>query len=137
MRSLIFLVTLVFGATSILIIITAGPSMGDTRVGVTNDLSSKLAVIVHCQSKNDDLKAHVVQFGSQIHWSFRCYWATLFWCDLALQDKRLHFIAFHSAAHHFGSSDHARDTYWVVKDDGVHRNDTTDSREIRFAPWIT
>ncbi|CAN0927752.1 S-protein homolog 74 [Linum grandiflorum] len=134
MRSLLFLVPLIFGATSILIIITAGPSMArDMTVGVKNGLSSELAVIVHCQSKNDDLKAHVVQVGSQIQWSFGFYFATLFWCDLALQDKRLSFNAFRAEDHHYGTPDRGKDIYWVVKNDGVYKNDST----TLFASWTS
>ncbi|CAN0927750.1 S-protein homolog 2 [Linum grandiflorum] len=134
MRSLIFLVTLVFGATTILIIITAGPSTGIATVHVTNLLSSEYTVIVHCQSKEDDLKARTVQSGSQIEWSFDPNFRTLFWCDLALRDMRLHFDAFQKLK--FGIGGYCESTHWVVKDAGVHRNSTVCHGSL-FLPWIS
>ncbi|CAN0840774.1 S-protein homolog 74 [Linum grandiflorum] len=107
----------------------AGPSMG-TAVYVKNGLRSELAVIVHCQSKNDDLKAHVVQFGSWVEWTFGVSWTTLFWCDLALQDKRLHFDAFLPSA--ISADD--PDAYWIVRDLGVYSNDTK-GQETLSVSW--
>ncbi|CAL1414913.1 unnamed protein product [Linum trigynum] len=54
------------------------------------------AVIVHCQSADDDLHAHAVVADSSYGWDFQtCFGAgTVFWCRLAFQDKRLGFTAF-------------------------------------------
>ncbi|CAN0927751.1 S-protein homolog 29 [Linum grandiflorum] len=134
MRSLLFMAKLVLGATTTLIIITAGPSTGQIAIlRVRNDLnSSKSAVIVHCQSKDDDLKAHVVQFGSEVDWKFEPYCSTLFWCNLALQDKRLHFDAFKEET----CGRHCAYTDWVVIDAGVYRN-AIGCQERLFHPWIS
>ncbi|CAN1779584.1 hypothetical protein LINPERHAP1_LOCUS14784 [Linum perenne] len=80
---------------AIIIIATAAHTINgtDQMVYVTNDLN--LTLIVHCRSKNDDLKAHCVPTGSNISWSFEyAYILTLFWCKLAMQDKCIHFDAY-------------------------------------------
>ncbi|CAN0890224.1 S-protein homolog 2 [Linum grandiflorum] len=97
---------------------------GKEKVTITNELS--LMLIVHCGSKQDDLKAHAVHVATGYSWSFTptCFFKTLYWCNLAVQDKRLHFDAY-SGFKHYESS-----TVWVVKDDGVHQNYTND-----FVAW--
>ncbi|CAN1190429.1 S-protein homolog 2 [Linum perenne] len=85
------------------------------RVSITNNLTG-LALIAHCHSKDDDLGAHVVSVGSDLSWSFEDeeFGRTLFWCDIAVQDKRIRFDAYKD-----NGMFPAR-TSWVVDDVGVH-----------------
>ncbi|CAI0394829.1 unnamed protein product [Linum tenue] len=86
-----------------------------TTVYITNHLSQKI-LIVHCRSKDDDLGAHAVAVGATIHWSFgqSLFGETLFWCKLAVQDKRISFVAYEQGIDIMGD--------WFVRDDGVHGN---------------
>ncbi|CAI0394813.1 unnamed protein product [Linum tenue] len=74
-------------------IIMARPSV-QVSVYITNLLTKKI-LIVHCRSKDDDLGAHALAVGSNIHWSFGPSFVgrTLFWCKLVVQDRRISFVA--------------------------------------------
>ncbi|CAN1190427.1 S-protein homolog 28 [Linum perenne] len=86
------------------------------RVSITNNLTG-LALIAHCHSKDDDLGAHVVSVGSDLSWSFDMSGKTLFACHLAVQDKRIHFVAYKDMGRF-------RDTcHWKVDEVGVHSAD--------------
>ncbi|CAI0395935.1 unnamed protein product [Linum tenue] len=94
----------------------ARPSAQDQRtVYVQNELSGK-KVIVRCQSKDDSIGSHVVDVGSDLRWGFGGTDSTVFWCNVAVEDRRLSFEAFR------GTDDYicCRDITWVVRDDGVH-----------------
>ncbi|CAI0394870.1 unnamed protein product [Linum tenue] len=65
-------------------------------IHVTNKLSSRMALIVHCRSGYIDLAARFVAADSSCSWSFNrndAYPGTDFRCRLAFQDKRLDFLA--------------------------------------------
>ncbi|CAN0862944.1 S-protein homolog 21 [Linum grandiflorum] len=98
----------------ILIIMAACPSAQESVI-ITNKLSSK-ALIVHCRSKDTDLGAHVVSIGSDLAWSFddAIFGTTLFWCHLAVGDKRLHFTAYEDLRGFPGR------THWMVNDTGAY-----------------
>ncbi|CAI0394822.1 unnamed protein product [Linum tenue] len=93
-------------------IIMARPSV-QVLVYITNRLTEKI-LIVHCRSRDDDLGAHAVAVGATFHWSFNdnFFGKTLFWCKLAVEDKRISFVAYEAHVETFGQ--------WVVRDDGVH-----------------
>ncbi|CAN0927756.1 S-protein homolog 29 [Linum grandiflorum] len=118
--------------TAITVITTVCPSTGET-VHVTNNLtSSNLVLIVHCRSGDDNIHAHAVPFGAEIEWSFSIdFTSTLFWCNLAVQDKRIHFDAYDDEL------DHGRSfaLYWVANDDGVRKFYSNNRRQISFVPW--
>ncbi|CAN1143023.1 hypothetical protein LINPERPRIM_LOCUS26318 [Linum perenne] len=78
---------------------------------IINELTS-LDLIVHCRSKDDDLGAQVVHFKPEFSWSFTGYGFTLFWCNVGVQDKRTHFVAF--------DGEGLCTFHWVVDDTGVH-----------------
>ncbi|CAI0394844.1 unnamed protein product [Linum tenue] len=99
-------------ATIMMIIIMARPSVQES-VNITNQVTQKI-LIVHCRSKDDDLGAHAVAVGASIHWSFgpNLSGNTRFRCKLAVQDRRISFVAYKESIVTF------RD--WVVRDDGVY-----------------
>ncbi|CAN1143002.1 hypothetical protein LINPERHAP2_LOCUS13389 [Linum perenne] len=81
---------------------------------IRNEASMK--VIVHCQSKDDDIGAKLVPLQSEFSWKFWINIQTLFWCDITLQDKRIHFDAINAGGYYC--------TYhWLVNDTGVHDNE--------------
>ncbi|CAN1142994.1 S-protein homolog 6 [Linum perenne] len=92
-------------------------------VHIRNELSMML--ILHCQSRDDDLHARVLPVGSEFTWSFTFMEATLFWCDLAVQDKRIHFDAI--------GGEKPCSFRWVVKDGGVYGNEPI--CEPVYYPW--
>ncbi|CAI0394833.1 unnamed protein product [Linum tenue] len=95
-------------------IMMARPSVQVT-VNITNHLTEKI-LIVHCRSKDDDLGAHAVAVGASFHWSFglEFFGGTRFSCKLAVEDKRISFVAYEQGVDAVGD--------WFVLDDGVHGN---------------
>ncbi|CAN1143003.1 hypothetical protein LINPERPRIM_LOCUS26309 [Linum perenne] len=91
---------------------------------IINELTS-LDLIVHCRSKDDDLGAKVVHVKSEFNWSFTGYGTTLFRCNVAVQDKRTHFVAFDGRGY--------CPFHWVVDDNGVHANET--GCQPTYYPW--
>ncbi|CAL1361734.1 unnamed protein product [Linum trigynum] len=97
-------------------VVTAG--YYDATVIVSNKLSSEMAVIVHCRSKQHDLGARAVGAGASYSFTFgkNLFGGTLFWCRAAFQDRRLAFLAF--------KQDDEGNVYVIdfeVSDDGVDR----------------
>ncbi|CAI0396667.1 unnamed protein product [Linum tenue] len=88
-----------------------------TKVDLKNALSGK-KLIAHCRSKDDDLGAQLVEEGTSFHWSFKTLLlgTTLYWCNLAVEDRRLSFTAYDE------DDDEIRGytVRWVVRDDGAH-----------------
>ncbi|CAI0394865.1 unnamed protein product [Linum tenue] len=102
-------------------------------IRVNNKLSSKMAVIVHCQSGDDDLKARVVAAAdSSYGWGFGWTRATVFWCRLAFRGKRLGFTAYN------GEEEYITKTYvadYDVCDDGVFGTHVYSQKRLCFAEW--
>ncbi|CAL1363672.1 unnamed protein product [Linum trigynum] len=66
-------------------------------INITNKISSKKALIVHCESLDDDLGALAVSSDGVYHWEFEDETFSrpvVFWCNLALEDGRLSFVAY-------------------------------------------
>ncbi|CAI0394854.1 unnamed protein product [Linum tenue] len=97
----------------------------DVIIRVINDLSSKI-LIVHCASKDDDLSAHGLEIGATFSWRFQAIVGTLFWCNLAVEDKRVSFQAFVNGERYV--------PYLYVRDSGVYDGDNLIYawRQIRF-----
>ncbi|CAN1142991.1 hypothetical protein LINPERPRIM_LOCUS26303 [Linum perenne] len=90
---------------------------------IRNGLSMML--ILHCQSGDDGLHARVIPVGSEFTWLFTLTGGTLFWCDLAVQDKRVHIDVVDGEKYY--------PLYWVVKDDGIYGNEP--GRDPVYYPW--
>ncbi|CAN1805345.1 hypothetical protein LINPERHAP1_LOCUS24234 [Linum perenne] len=93
---------------------------------IINDFGFEL--IVHCKSRDDDLGAQVVDVGSEYNWRFTGFGgsgSTLFWCNVAVQDKRAHFVAFDGQGY--------CPLHWVVNDTGVYANEA--GRFDTHIPW--
>ncbi|CAN0927755.1 Self-incompatibility protein S1 [Linum grandiflorum] len=77
-----------------------------------------------CRSADNDIGAQLVPAGKEMRWDFGMMWfgATHFWCRVAVQDKRLSFIAYDQNRDRIYSDC----VYGMVMDDGVHLkyNDT-------------
>ncbi|CAL1363670.1 unnamed protein product [Linum trigynum] len=90
--------------TMIIIIITVvvmarRPLISDAKIiNITNKMGSKKTLmIVHCKSVDDDLGALAVNSGEVYHWEFEdstLFRPAVFWCNLALEDGRLSFVAY-------------------------------------------
>ncbi|CAI0427458.1 unnamed protein product [Linum tenue] len=99
-----------------IIIITARPSVQET-VSIANLLSNKI-LIVHCRSGDgDDLGGHAVAAGGTLRWSFEpsVVGRKLFRCKLAVEDRRISFVAYEQYEEAFSGN-------WIVRDDGVYGN---------------
>ncbi|CAN0863566.1 S-protein homolog 3 [Linum grandiflorum] len=101
---------------------------GSCQAVKTLELTNKLGkiLIVHCRSADDDIHAQAIEPGSTLRWSFdiNISSSTLFWCRLAVGDKRLSFDIYNSKA--VGNP-----TRWLVNDDGVYSVDYY----IPHYPW--
>ncbi|XP_043694401.1 S-protein homolog 5-like [Telopea speciosissima] len=55
------------------------------NVYIVNDLGPGKVLTAHCQSKDDDLGVHSLEFENVYTWSFKnvIYGGTLFYCDFA------------------------------------------------------
>ncbi|CAI0427466.1 unnamed protein product [Linum tenue] len=97
---------------TIVMIVMTRPAIQD-NFSVTNMLRDKI-LMVHCRSKDDDLDAHAVAVDDSIGWSFGPSFSgeTLFWCRLAVEDKRLTFTAYNESERNI--------RLWYVRDDGVY-----------------
>ncbi|CAN0863560.1 U-box domain-containing protein 43 [Linum grandiflorum] len=85
-------IKLVWGMMMMVMMIMGCSSNYDSsRIQLANDLGD--TVKVHCQSKGTKIKAHEIEPGSVLSWNFgdTIFCNTLFWCDLAVLDKHLHF----------------------------------------------
>ncbi|CAL1363752.1 unnamed protein product [Linum trigynum] len=102
------------------LIILARPTI-QSAVSVKNEMSDK-KLIVHCQSKDDDIGSHVVDVGLDLHWDFLAEIGTQFWCNLAVEDKHLSFDAYQQSDRDLCCGH----MYWKVRDDGVHLVDPDD-----------
>ncbi|CAN1138656.1 hypothetical protein LINPERHAP2_LOCUS10824 [Linum perenne] len=105
----------------------AGPSNPQRErewVKIVNHLTK--LVIAHCQSRDDDLEAGFIVPGSELKWDFEPtgFGLTLFWCDLAVDERRLHFDVYTEFLEYQPN--------WEIKDDGVSTYDH--GRYILF-PW--
>ncbi|CAL1363750.1 unnamed protein product [Linum trigynum] len=105
-------------AAAFIILIAAHPStqLSTSTVYVENELSGNKKLIVHCRSKDDDVGAQAVDIGAALHWGFTPYEGTLFWCKLAVEDRRLSFDAYNGKK----ADIRCRDVRWAARDDGVH-----------------
>ncbi|CAN0863366.1 S-protein homolog 21 [Linum grandiflorum] len=115
------------GGLIMIVMAAPGVSSKPKTVSVANQLSA-LLLMAHCQSADDDLGARLVSIGSKISWSFKdnVFHTTLFWCDIAVEDKRLHFDAYEYP----GKARYLDTIEWVVDDSGVH----TANGLLRY-PW--
>ncbi|CAI0428344.1 unnamed protein product [Linum tenue] len=112
----------------LIIIMMARPAVQEERIHVANKLSSKI-LIAHCHSKDDDLGARAIPLGEEISWKFGATAGTLFWCNLAVEDKRLSFVS-------YDSWDASKDSeYWDVREDGVHGTRMDGGGEIYVGGW--
>ncbi|CAL1358812.1 unnamed protein product [Linum trigynum] len=99
-------------------------------IHVTNKLSSKI-LIVHCESKEDDLRAHTVEIDDDFEWSFEpnVFFTTLYSCNLRVEGRRLSFAAYDQG------SDGAKYHYWVVYDRGLYGKRSSTGGERLMGKW--
>ncbi|CAL1363724.1 unnamed protein product [Linum trigynum] len=100
-----------------LMILQARPSIQHRTVSIENELRER-KVIVHCRSKDDDIGANIVDVGSRFELGFapNIFGRSLYWCKLAVRDRRLTFDAYDGKADHVGG----HDVSCLVRDDGIH-----------------
>ncbi|CAL1363748.1 unnamed protein product [Linum trigynum] len=109
---------------ALVIILAPHPLIQSYTEYVHNELSGK-KLIVHCRSEDDDIGAQMVDVGSDLHWDFYGGDRTLFWCKVAVEDRRLSFDAYTNS----DGSICCRDIHWSVRDDGLHLLDP-DGQEL-------
>ncbi|CAN0897809.1 S-protein homolog 74 [Linum grandiflorum] len=88
------------------------------HVHITSELTGGKVLLVHCQSKDDDLG-----IGH-----------TLFFCYLAPDDS--HHVSFDAFKEEDADyKEYHRHTYYIAKDDGVYLKRVKEKVDERFAGW--
>ncbi|CAI0394879.1 unnamed protein product [Linum tenue] len=103
------------------------------EIQISNQVSLKMAVIVHCASKDSDLGAHLLGYNDTVSWYFEpnLFGGTLFWCNAAFRDGRLSFVAYDQ------ESDLTQLQYWVVDEKGAYGRRSSSGPYARFvAQWM-
>ncbi|XP_023520577.1 S-protein homolog 1-like [Cucurbita pepo subsp. pepo] len=105
------------------------PPPGPSRyyIHVVNGLS-KLGLLVHCQSKDDDLGYHrLLNHGDDYQWNFKVsFWgSTLYWCKLETPQAYVSFESFWPETQHLWLRDRCKrgtvgTCLWTAKDDGIY-----------------
>ncbi|XP_038896426.1 S-protein homolog 1-like [Benincasa hispida] len=110
-------------------------------VHVVNRLSYS-GMVVHCQSKDDDLGYHHLdKYGDDYQWNFKenLWGTTLFWCKLVKRDAYVSFETFWPESTNFWLRDRCGNQgtcIWTAKDDGIYlRNNLTNVDEY-VHKWI-
>ncbi|CAL1363726.1 unnamed protein product [Linum trigynum] len=108
---------LVLAALAILVMENPSSQAYYANVHVQNSLSVD-RLIAHCQSKDEDLSAQVIEEGSSLYWRFdpTALGKAQVWCNLAVQDKRLSFTVYDVT----NTEIRGDEVRWVVRDDGAH-----------------
>lgn len=92
---------------------------GRVHARITNLLGPNSSLIVHCQSKDDDLGVHVIHFNEFFDWNFKPHvfiTNTLFFCTLQWNDKLLSFDAYKEIRDLYGCNKHC---FWDVTSVGA------------------
>ncbi|CAN1767169.1 S-protein homolog 1 [Linum perenne] len=124
------LIILVLQILILLLLLSPTPTIQYTHVYVTNELGAKESLIVHCQSKDDDLGIHHLSDGATYTWRFRPYFIlleTLFWCYVAPVHS-----AVHAKSYERKYMDHVR---WVAKDDGIYLRQFWKGVDVFWLKW--
>ncbi|GER25020.1 plant self-incompatibility protein S1 family [Striga asiatica] len=81
------------------------------------DLIQRPSLTFRCQSKDNDLGYHTLNFRQKYHWEFKLnFWgSTLFFCHFYWNGKQQVFDVFN------GRKDHFTVINWVVKEDGFYK----------------
>ncbi|XP_014511691.1 S-protein homolog 1-like [Vigna radiata var. radiata] len=105
------------------------PGLIKWHVYVRNELKNEESLLVHCQSKDDDLGSHKLFEGGNFTWSFRTDFlhSTLFWCHVKKDnnnnnngcDRTASFDVFWYDEHLFQKC-HWKNCLWRVRDDGIY-----------------
>ncbi|CAN0897811.1 S-protein homolog 1 [Linum grandiflorum] len=106
------------------------------HVHITSELTGGKVLLVHCQSKDDDLGIHNLAVGGEFKWEFRLsiIGHTLFFCYLAPDDS--HHVSFDAFKEEDADyKEYHRHTYYIAKDDGVYLKRVKEKVDERFAGW--
>ncbi|XP_027936167.1 S-protein homolog 1-like [Vigna unguiculata] len=130
----------VLGIGLVLVLVLGSPTLSNAssvfpgfikwHVYVMNELKNKESLMVHCQSKDDDLGSHKLFEGGNFTWSFRADFShsTLFWCHVKRDndddnnnscDSGASFDVFWYDERLFRKC-HWKNCLWRVRDDGIY-----------------
>ncbi|KAF8394204.1 hypothetical protein HHK36_020411 [Tetracentron sinense] len=95
--------------------------VGKFHVHVQNQLGEGTTLVLHCQSKDDDLGVHLLGFYEEFQWSFdvNIWGNTLFYCDFVFGNVQGHYNIFVSDRDaHDARCDGG--CFWGVRPDGLY-----------------
>ncbi|CAN0897802.1 S-protein homolog 1 [Linum grandiflorum] len=144
----LILAAAVLATTTLLILLSPAPTATATEgpdaiipyrhVHIVNQFEINLETLfVHCQSKDDDLGFHYIDFGTEFTWKFRptLLGRTQFWCYVApKRDKEIVYKAYWEDNHDNDRQymDHVR---WVAKEDGLYLRQFWKGVDVFWQPW--
>ncbi|WCJ38186.1 hypothetical protein M5689_019259 [Euphorbia peplus] len=114
------------------------------RIDIINGLSSNKELLVHCESKTDDLGTQNIQNHQNFSWTFRPHVITntLFWCYTAPPDAKSHatFDVYNEKVEGFLSPCQPGKIHtcvWIAKDDGIYLRNFSNNRydELKYK-WV-
>ncbi|KAL0561640.1 hypothetical protein IC582_002080 [Cucumis melo] len=135
------LVMVVFVKARVLRMTLPPPSVTRYYIHVMNGLSNA-DLIVHCQSKDDDLGYHhLANRGDDYQWNFKeNFWqTTLFWCKLEKQNVHVSFESFWPESKSTWLRDrcgYQGTCIWTAKDDGIYLRNMPANIDEFVHKWI-
>ncbi|CAN0897797.1 S-protein homolog 1 [Linum grandiflorum] len=144
----LILAAAVLATTTLLILLSPAPTATATEgpdaiipyrhVHIVNQFEINLETLfVHCQSKDDDLGFHYIDFGTEFTWKFRptLLGRTQFWCYVAPVKTPAH-MQFDAYIYHDPSIiEYKNNVYWIIKDDGVYLEILLDQYQVKEYVW--
>ncbi|XP_038896433.1 S-protein homolog 1-like [Benincasa hispida] len=130
------------GADQILRLTLPPPAVSRYYIHIVNGLS-KFDMVVHCQSKDDDLGYHhLVNHGDDYQWNFNVnFWeTTLFWCKLEKPDAYVSFEVFWPESKSTWLRDRCGTQgtcIWTAKDDGIYLRNMPANVDEFVHKWIS
>ncbi|XP_038896424.1 S-protein homolog 74-like [Benincasa hispida] len=137
-----FVTVALVGADQIPRVPSRPPQASRYYVHVVNGLKY-LDMVVHCQSKDDDLGSHhLVNYGDDYQWNFKenIWGTTLFWCKLVKRDA---YVSFESFWPESPKNTWLRDRcgiqgncIWIAKNDGIYLRNNPANVDEYVHKWI-
>ncbi|XP_043694400.1 S-protein homolog 5-like [Telopea speciosissima] len=133
------LVILVFLALTMSPMASSFPYSKRVHVYIVNDLGSGKILTIHCQSKDDDLGVHSLDFEKVYTWSFKniVYGETLFYCDLEWERSPGEKVTSHVDVYD-GSKDIklcGADCWRMVQQEGIFALDPDNASVRKMGSW--
>ncbi|XP_050204559.1 S-protein homolog 74-like [Mercurialis annua] len=92
-------------------------------VHITSQLSHGKTLLLHCQSKDNDLHVQYLKPNATFSWHFKLnvFESTLFWCYMAPDDHHhADFKVFYVNSRFLQKCNSNNEFFWIIKDEGAY-----------------